>query len=139
MLLSLGDYFEITPVEREVLSVTNCAAGPQDDPIPVSYLSVRGCGRQILAPARCAQCGRTPLKHGVILNVDMRVPSAWGGATEAENLQPLCEECQDGKDQYLMTYSACAKQSVTLPRSMNRRKESESCSRHYVVNGFPVS
>jgi hypothetical protein len=47
-----------------------------------------------------------PLEHGVVLNVDMRVPAEWGGAVEPENLQPLCEECQEGKRQYLQTYGA---------------------------------
>jgi|HubBroStandDraft_1064217.scaffolds.fasta_scaffold42472_2 hypothetical protein len=63
---------------------------------------------EVLAPARCAQCGRTPVRHGVVLNVDLRVPLDWGGTNDPENLQPLCEECQDGRRQYLQTYSAYA-------------------------------
>lgn len=32
---------------------------------------------QVLAPARCAQCGRTPIQHCVVLDVDLRVPTDW--------------------------------------------------------------
>lgn len=52
---------------------------------------------EVLAPARCAMCGKTPLDHGVKLVVDHKVPQNWGGGNEVENLQPLCEECNGGK------------------------------------------
>lgn len=65
---------------------------------------------QILAPGRCAQCGRMPLVHGVVLDVDWRVPTDWGGTNDPENLQPLCEECREGKRQYLQTYASFSEQ-----------------------------
>ncbi|MFF8484519.1 HNH endonuclease [Streptomyces antibioticus] len=56
---------------------------------------------QVLAPGRCAKCGRSPLSHGVVLVVDHILPRNWGGDEEIENLQPLCEECNSGmKDHY---------------------------------------
>lgn len=61
---------------------------------------------QVLASARCAQCGRSPTGHGVVLNVDLKVPWDWGGTNDPENLQPLCEECRDGKRQYFETYAS---------------------------------
>lgn len=45
----------------------------------------------------CAMCGRSPLKHGVVLQVDHKLPQDWGGTNEIDNLQPLCEECNRGK------------------------------------------
>jgi 5-methylcytosine-specific restriction endonuclease McrA len=63
---------------------------------------------QVLAPQRCAQCGRTPLEHGVVLVVDHRVPKDWGGGDEIENLQPLCEPCNGGKRAWYQTYNAHA-------------------------------
>lgn len=65
---------------------------------------------QVLAPARCAQCGRTPLDHGVVLVVDHKVPKDWGGGDEVENLQPLCEECNGGKRAWYQTYDPYAAQ-----------------------------
>ncbi len=59
---------------------------------------------QILSPQRCAQCGKTPLDHGVLLAVDHKVPFKWGGSDDANNLQPLCEECNAGKKDYYATY-----------------------------------
>jgi 5-methylcytosine-specific restriction endonuclease McrA len=63
---------------------------------------------QVLAPQRCAQCGHTPLEHGVILVVDHKVPRGWGGSNDPENLQPLCEECNHGKRDYYETYDGDA-------------------------------
>jgi HNH endonuclease len=65
---------------------------------------------QALAPGLCAQCGKTPLKHGVVLEVDLKVPPEWGGTTDPENLQPLCEECLEGKRQYQETYVSYSEQ-----------------------------
>lgn len=61
---------------------------------------------QVLAPQRCAQCGETPLEHGVVLVVDHKVPKDWGGGDEIENLQPLCERCNGGKRAWYQTYSS---------------------------------
>ncbi|MGF1652951.1 MAG: HNH endonuclease [Actinomycetales bacterium] len=63
---------------------------------------------QVLAPQRCAQCGRTPLDDHVKLHVDHKIPRSWGGGNEIENLQPLCEECNQGKRDYYQTYDAHA-------------------------------
>lgn len=65
---------------------------------------------QALAPGLCAQCGKTPLKHNVLLEVDLKVPPEWGGTTDPENLQPLCEECLEGKRQYQETYVSYSEQ-----------------------------
>lgn len=65
---------------------------------------------QVLAPQRCAQCGRTPLDHSVVLVVDHKVPQDWGGGDEIENLQPLCEECNGGKKSWFATYDSHAEQ-----------------------------
>jgi len=45
----------------------------------------------------CAMCGRSPLRHSVVLQVDHKLPQDWGGSNDLENLQPLCEECNRGK------------------------------------------
>lgn len=58
---------------------------------------------QVLQYGRCAMCGRTPLEHGVILQVDHKMPQAWGGTNDIENLQPLCEECNRGKKDHFRT------------------------------------
>jgi len=61
---------------------------------------------EVLSPQRCAQCGRTPLGHGVVLVVDHKLPREWGGTDDIENLQPLCEECNAGKKAFYATYDA---------------------------------
>lgn len=59
---------------------------------------------EVLAPGRCALCGRTPLGDQVKLVVDHKVPQAWGGSNEPENLQPLCEDCNAGKRDYFQSH-----------------------------------
>jgi HNH endonuclease len=65
---------------------------------------------EVLAPQRCAQCGRKPLEDHVKLVVDQKVPLSWGGDNEPENLQPLCEECSAGKRDYFRSFEAHAEQ-----------------------------
>lgn len=59
---------------------------------------------QILAPQRCAMCGKTPNEDHIRLVVDHKIPQQWGGGDEIENLQPLCEECNGGKKAWFATY-----------------------------------
>jgi 5-methylcytosine-specific restriction endonuclease McrA len=65
---------------------------------------------EVLAPQRCAQCGRSPLDHGVVLVVDHKIPREWGGDNARDNLQPLCEECNHGKRDFYSSYDGFAEQ-----------------------------
>jgi 5-methylcytosine-specific restriction endonuclease McrA len=62
----------------------------------------------VLRHGRCAMCGRTAADHGIVLQVDHKIPQAWGGSNELENLQPLCEECNRGKKDLFASYSEVA-------------------------------
>lgn len=64
----------------------------------------------ILRNQRCAQCGRTPLEDGIKLHVDHKLPQAWGGTNDPENLQPLCSECNEGKRNFYASYDKYADQ-----------------------------
>lgn len=66
---------------------------------------VRG---RVLAPQRCAQCGKRPLADSIKLEVDHKLPLAWGGTDDVDNLQPLCEECNHDKRDYYATFDAHA-------------------------------
>lgn len=77
----------------------------------------------VLAPQRCAMCGKTPLGDGVRLVVDHKIPQAWGGGNDPENLQPLCEECNAGKRDFFQTYDAYAdkiRQAITYDEPQRR-------------------
>ena len=63
---------------------------------------------QVLMPQRCYQCGQTPKDHGVVLDVDFKIPQSWGGGTEIDNLQPMCDECMAGKQDYYQSFDALA-------------------------------
>jgi HNH endonuclease len=53
----------------------------------------------------CAMCGQTPA-DGIRLQIDHIVPRSWGGATEIENLEPLCTEHNAGKKAFFKSLSA---------------------------------
>jgi 5-methylcytosine-specific restriction endonuclease McrA len=72
--------------------------------LDVGYGISKKTRAQVLAPQRCAQCGRTPLEDGVKLAVDHKLPRHWGGGDDIENLQPLCVECNHGKQAFYATY-----------------------------------
>lgn len=59
----------------------------------------------VLRDQRCAQCGRTPSEDGVKLHVDHKVPQSWGGTNDADNLQALCSECNEGKRDHYATFA----------------------------------
>jgi 5-methylcytosine-specific restriction endonuclease McrA len=58
---------------------------------------------QVLQYGRCAMCGRTVADHGVVLQVDHKLPQSWGGTNDTENLQALCSECNRGKKDHFRT------------------------------------
>jgi 5-methylcytosine-specific restriction endonuclease McrA len=66
----------------------------------------------VLAPGRCAMCGRSPLEDGVKLQVDHKIPLEWGGTDDPDNLQPLCEECNRGKKNLFASIDARAASAI---------------------------
>jgi hypothetical protein len=46
---------------------------------------------------RCQICGRTAQQHGVVLEIDHRIPRAKGGSDNPSNLWTLCFDCNRGK------------------------------------------
>lgn len=107
-LRELRRHFDLPAVRQPkgdpVYQLRGRVIGKTNDEVPISS-RLRA---EVLAPQRCAQCGRTPLDHGVVLVVDHKVPRNWGGGNERENLQPLCEECNHGKRDYFQTHEAHA-------------------------------
>lgn len=100
----LRDHFDV-PAVRDGQDHRYQLTGWSTAPKAGSRKSVSSRVRaEVLAPKRCAQCGRTPLDHGVVLVVDHKVPREWGGNDEIENLQPLCEECNSGKQAFYASY-----------------------------------
>lgn len=57
-----------------------------------------------LAKGRCQMCGKTVAEDGVKLQVDHKVPQAWGGLTVIENLWAICGDCNNGKRDHFQSY-----------------------------------
>ena len=49
---------------------------------------------------KCAYCGKNPREDGIKLAIDHKIPVEFGGPTEFNNLQPLCEGCNHGKKSF---------------------------------------
>ncbi len=53
---------------------------------------------------RCILCGRSPATEiGVRLHIDHKVPFSQGGQSTIDNLQTLCQDCNWGKSDTLLT------------------------------------
>lgn len=108
-LEELRSFFTIDAVRDERgdvrLRLTGWASPPEfvDEPFISGRLRA-----EVLAPQRCAQCGKTPLEDGVKLDVGLVLPTVWGGLPDLENLQPFCEQCLDDRRQYHDVYAAHA-------------------------------
>ena len=57
-----------------------------------------------LAKGRCQMCGKTVAEDGVKLQIDHKVPQAWGGLTVIENLWAICSDCNNGKRDHFQSY-----------------------------------
>src|SRR5713226_5747885 len=97
VLRSLRTHFDIASVVRGGGERYELRGWASHQPMAERPVLSRRRRAQALAPGICAQCGRSPVKHGVVLDVDLRVPPEWGGTTDPENLWPLCEDCLEGK------------------------------------------
>ena len=104
VLHGLREYFEIASVvlQGDTRYELRGWAGskPVNTLVPVSS-RLRA---ETLTLGRCAMCGRTPSRHGVVLAVDLKFPPEWGGTNDRDNLWPLCEECMDGRREFLQAY-----------------------------------
>lgn len=104
----LRDHFRV-PAKRINRDYRYVLEGWAENRNNSSRKAISGAVRaQVLAPQRCAMCGRTPLSHHVVLVVDHKLPRDWGGSDEIGNLQPLCEECNAGKKAHFATYDQYA-------------------------------
>lgn len=63
---------------------------------------------EVLSAQRCAQCGRTPSDHAVVLSPAQKIPLSWGGTPDRHNLEPLCEDCAIGRQQYFQKWDHAA-------------------------------
>lgn len=105
-LRSLRTHFDIATITRdgsERFELRGWAAHRPTEERPELSLRRRS---QVLELGLCALCGRSPTRHGVILEPALKVPPEWGGTTDLGNLWPLCEECLEGRRQYLETYAS---------------------------------
>ena len=74
-----------------------------------------------IANGRCGMCGNTVKEDAIRLVIDHRVPYAWGGATNSENLWAICETCNIRKKDFLTDLPSdimkeCMRHNETIKR-----------------------
>ncbi|MEU5069413.1 HNH endonuclease signature motif containing protein [Streptomyces virginiae] len=105
-LRSIRDCFVVQRTQTGRIHRYRLLGWKADAPDAMRGALSRATRARILAPQRCAQCGRTPLGDEVKLHVDHKIPISWGGENDDDNLQPLCEECNLGKRDFYATYES---------------------------------
>lgn len=81
----------------------------RDELLNTSQISLK-LRAQVLKSGRCAQCGRTVAEDNVKLHADHKIPQAWGGTNDPENLQALCADCNEGKRDFYASYDKYAEE-----------------------------
>jgi 5-methylcytosine-specific restriction endonuclease McrA len=74
-----------------------------------------------LAHGRCQMCGCTIKEDGIKLQVDHKVPQAWGGTTALENLWALCQLCNGGKRDFFASLDAGEMKRIVELESVHER------------------
>lgn len=74
----LNRYFEIEHV-RDGIATRYLLVNAKPRPASVDLGISEKDRAYVLRTGRCALCGRTPLEDGVKLQVDHKLPQAWGG------------------------------------------------------------
>jgi len=96
--------------------------GPRKQPLDAAPVDLKT--RAIVLHAaygRCGMCGRTIAKHGITLAVDHKVPRAWGGKTELDNLWAVCTDCNQGKKNLFASVDSAPMRSAIKHESVHVR------------------
>lgn len=84
------------------------------------------CAKRFRVLARdgfaCTYCGRTPRRHGIVLEPDHINPEAHGGGDEMANLRSSCHECNIGKSDFAVDLSRESRTDVELCSLSAREK-----------------
>ena len=71
---------------------------------------------------RCKSCGRSP-EDGIKLQIDHVIPVDWGGGTNIDNLETLCDECNRGKKNWIPEAPKEVMQQVMIRKTVEERIE----------------
>ena len=74
-----------------------------------------------VAKGRCQMCGGTVAEDQVRLQIDHKIPQSWGGATIAENLWAICEQCNNGKRDYFASFNELEMERIMTLESVHER------------------
>ncbi|HEX5409635.1 MAG TPA: HNH endonuclease [Gemmatimonadaceae bacterium] len=107
---------------RQGSKVLYILEGSKETPLDDAAIS-KTLRAAVLRSARgtCAMCGKTIEKDRVRLVIDHKVPHAWGGLTEAENLWALCSECNEGKKAFFSSVDSPELRSALSHKSVHVR------------------
>ena len=100
----IGEVFEVEELVGHRFALTGWASRVRADSSSIS----RADRYRVRQSGRCAKCGKTVADDHVKLEVDHIVPQGWGGPDELSNLQPLCQDCNGGKKDFVSEFDRFA-------------------------------
>jgi hypothetical protein len=100
----IGEVFEVEELVGHRFVLTGWASRLRADSSSIS----RADRYRVRQSGRCAKCGRTVADDHVKLEVDHIIPQGWGGPDDLSNLQPLCQECNGGKKDFVSEFDRFA-------------------------------
>jgi len=89
-------------------------------PIDERYINAKVSAMvKIRDNSTCRMCGRKA--PNVIIHIDHIIPFDWGGPTTMENLQCLCERCNEGKKSWVASEDPILMEEISKATSTNER------------------
>ena len=77
-------------------------ATPQKAPKDDRYISSKLRAMVMIRDnSTCQMCGKNVKDDHIRVHIDHIIPLSWGGATELDNLQVLCSDCNEGKKNFV--------------------------------------
>lgn len=73
------------------------------------------------AGGRCQMCGMNIAEDCIKLAVDHKIPQAWGGTNDTDNLWAICSVCNEGKKNYFATFDENTMKTVLAPETVHER------------------
>jgi hypothetical protein len=73
------------------------------------------------AKGRCQMCGKDVAEDGIKLQIDHKIPQAWGGLSDVNNLWAICTACNQGKRDFFSSFDASEMQEIVAMDSVHER------------------
>lgn len=97
-------------------------AEPQNEPKDDRYINNKLKSLVMIRDnSTCQMCGRNVKDDHIVVHIDHIVPLSWGGKTELDNLQVLCNNCNEGKKNFVESENPVLMEKISNASSTKER------------------